>query len=207
MNTKITALAGAAALALTGILGTTAAAASPAASHSLPKVQTAGMTAGWHPTNPGWRIRPGIIYFGAMYEIKKISWSTWTSTGAYGRGRLVACAGAAGPCERATVNIHLWNVHSHSGPGRYFKDLKYTGRYKQFMHISDGVWVWTSNASLMSLHLPVVYQAGGSPAVRPATFAISRSPAGGSGFFMTDLRWSRWNRTSAAGRGREYSSR
>ena len=38
------------------------------------------------------------------------------------------------------MNVHVWNVHSHSGPGRYFKDLKYTGRYSQFLFINGGVW-------------------------------------------------------------------
>jgi hypothetical protein len=52
---------------------------------------------------------------------------------------------------------------------------------------------------------PVVYQAAGPAAVRPRTFSISRGVA--SVWFMSSLRWSRWNRSSAAGRGREYDSR
>jgi hypothetical protein len=54
--------------------------------------------------------------------------------------------------------------------------------------------------------VPVVYRAAGPAAVRPPSFYIARSPAGGSGWFMTGLRWSRWDAVSAAGRGREYDS-
>jgi hypothetical protein len=115
----IIALAGTAAMALAGILSTTAAVSAPVASHSQPKVQSEGMGGGWH--RGAWVIRPGTITLGAEYQLKGIRWSSWTQARAYGRGHLVACAGAAGPCERATVNIHVWNVHRHSGPGRYFK--------------------------------------------------------------------------------------
>ena len=52
-----------------------------------------------------------------------------------GQGRLFE--GLTQPPTR--VKIHLWNVHRHSGPGRYFKDLKYIGRYSAFLHVSGGV--------------------------------------------------------------------
>ena len=67
--------------------------------------------------------------------------------------------------------------------------------------------VATTGASASASSTPVVYQASGPAAVRPGEFSIVRSPGGGSGFFMTHLRWSRWNRSSAAGRGRENFSR
>ena len=137
--------AGAAVVLITGLGATTAgsaapthpaATAAPAASHSLPKVQTNGMGGSWH--RPGWTVRPGVITLGAEYQLIRIRWSSWTQAGAYGRGHLLACD--AFTCERAPVKIHLWNVHRHSGPGRYFKDLKYTGRYSAFLHINGGVW-------------------------------------------------------------------
>jgi hypothetical protein len=53
---------------------------------------------------------------------------------------------------------------------------------------------------------PVVYEAHGTAGhVRPGTLYISRSPAGGSGWWMTHLHWSRWGNI-AKGRGREYTS-
>ena len=155
---KLAAIAGAAVMAATA-LGTATASAAPASvtqqvvavsSHrSLPKVQTNGMGGSWH--RPGWMVRPGGIVFGALYEIHRIRWSHWTNRWAHGQGRLLACAGAAGPCVRSVVTIHLWNVHSHSGPGRYFKDVKYTGTHSldpisgghgrsRFLYISGGVW-------------------------------------------------------------------
>ena len=143
MNIKaITAAIGAAGM-LAGLSMITAASASvthqvvAVSSHrSLPKVQTNGMGGSWH--RPGWTVRPGVITLGAEYQLIRIRWSSWTQAGAYGRGHLLACD--AFTCERAPVKIHLWNVHRHSGPGRYFKDLKYTGRYRAFLHINGGVW-------------------------------------------------------------------
>lgn len=135
---KLAATAGASAMALAGILSTTAAvsvSASPSAAmsrHSLPKVQTGGMYGGWHHSDPGWKVRPGVIYFGAEYGIGHIRWTSWTSKSAWGKGTLVDGMAQA-PTQ---VKVHLWNVHSHSGPGRYFKDLKYTGRYRAFLHIN-----------------------------------------------------------------------
>ena len=52
---------------------------------------------------------------------------------------------------------------------------------------------------------PVVYEASGH-AVRPRTFYISRSPAGGSGFWLSRMHWSRWSRSSASGTGDYYST-
>jgi hypothetical protein len=90
----------------------------------LPKLQTDGFGT-WH--SHTWRVRPGGIDFGTLYYMERIHWTSWTKTGAYGRGRLIACAGAAGPCVRAYVNIHAWDLFDHSGPGRNFGYLRYTG--------------------------------------------------------------------------------
>ena len=106
-----------------------------ASSPALPKVQTGRDIRRWHHSDPGWKVRPGVIYFGAEYGIGHIRWTSWTAKGAWGQGRLFE--GLTQPPTR--VKIHLWNVHRHSGPGRYFKDLKYIGRYSAFLHVSGGV--------------------------------------------------------------------
>jgi hypothetical protein len=140
---NLCAAVGAAGMLLAG-LGATAAAAAPASAsapaamsrHSLPKVQTAGMVAGWHRVRGSWKIRPGTISFGAEYGIGHIRWTSWTSKRAWGKGTL-----DDGLTQAPTqVKVHLWNVHRHSGPGRYFKDLKYSGRHSAFLHINGGVW-------------------------------------------------------------------
>jgi len=132
----IIALAGTAAMALAGILSSTAAVSAPAASHSQPRVQSEGMGGGWH--RGAWVTRPGTITLGALYQLKRIRWSSWTSSGAYGQGHLLACT--AFMCWRGTENIHLYNVHRHSGPGYYFKDLKYTGPHGAYLVIAGGGW-------------------------------------------------------------------
>jgi hypothetical protein len=123
---------------LAGIGATTAASAAPAhpaataARHSLPKVQPAGMA----PGQGSWKIRPGAVYFGAEYGIRHIRWTSWTSKSAWGKGTL-----DDGLTQAPTqVKVHLWNVHRHSGPGRYFRYPRYTGRNSAFLHINDGVW-------------------------------------------------------------------
>jgi hypothetical protein len=92
--------------------------------------------------------------FGSLYEIHRIHWTSWTNRGAYGRGHLLACAGEAGPCVRATVSLHAWDVFNHSGPGRNFGDLRYTSKHSlggivggrgrsRFLWInSRGNWWW-----------------------------------------------------------------
>jgi hypothetical protein len=138
---NLAAAVAAAGMLLAGLGATAAAPASASASaamsrHSLPKVQTAGMVAGWHRVSGSWKVRPGTIDFGAEYGIGHIRWTSWTAKGAWGRGRLFE-----GLTQKPSqVTIHLYRVRSHSGPGRYFKDLKYTGRHSGFLHISGGVW-------------------------------------------------------------------
>jgi hypothetical protein len=98
------------------------------------------MGGSWHST---WGVRPRITAFSSFYEIRRIRWSSWTSSNAYGRGHLVACAGAAGPCHNGVVNSHLYAVHSHSGPGRYFSNLRYSGSHARHLWItSRGYWNW-----------------------------------------------------------------
>lgn len=52
---------------------------------------------------------------------------------------------------------------------------------------------------------PVVYEASGH-AVRPRTLYISRSPAGGSGLWLSRMHWSRWSGSSASGTGDYYGT-
>jgi hypothetical protein len=153
---RIAAAIGAAGM-VAGLGMTTAASAAPVAHHgvtssrSLPKLQTDGFGR-WHSNT--WRVRPGTIVFGTLYYMKHIRWTSWTQTGAYGRGRLIACAGEAGPCVRATVKIHAWDVFNHPGPGLNFGDLRYTSKHSlnpigggrgrsRFLWInSRGNWWW-----------------------------------------------------------------
>jgi hypothetical protein len=134
--------AGAAGMLLAGLGATEAAPASASTSaamsrHSLPKVQTTGMfSTQWRVVHGSWTVRPAGIDFGAEYGIGHIRWTSWTSKSAWGKGTL-----SDGIFQAPTqVKVHLWNVHRHSGPGRYFKDLKYTGRHSGFLHINGGVW-------------------------------------------------------------------
>ena len=56
-----------------------------------------------------------------------------------------------------------------------------------------------------AVRTPVVYEASGH-AVRPRTIYISRSPAGGSGFWLSRMHWSRWSASSASGTGDYYGA-
>jgi hypothetical protein len=110
-------------------------------SRSLPKAQVDGMGGNWH--SGTWRIRPRDIGFGAEYEIVRIRWSSWTNQGARGRGHLILCTGAVGRCHNGVVNIHLYGVFNHSGPGRNFGNLRYSGSrvHPRHLWINDrGYW-------------------------------------------------------------------
>jgi hypothetical protein len=64
-----------------------------------------------------------------------------------------------------------------------------------------------ASASASASSKPVVYECSNSTGhIRPGTLYITRSPAGGSGWWMTGLHWSRWNGSTAKARGREYDS-
>jgi len=130
-------------------LGTASASASArpttsvTSSRSLPKVQADGMGGNWHSRT--WRVRPRTIGFGADYVIMRIRWTSWTGRNAYGRGYRISCAGAAGPCRNGNVTLHLYGVFDHSGPGRNFGNLRYSGRHVRPQHLwinSHGYWWW-----------------------------------------------------------------
>jgi hypothetical protein len=136
---RIIATAAIVATALTGAGVAATAVASPAPASSLPVVQTQGMGGGWH--NGAWRVRPSTVYFGSMYGIYHIHWSSWTNHDGYGHGTMVA---ATFPGEiRESVSIHVYGVYYHSGPGKNFGYLKYTGsRFSQLLWIdSTGRWM------------------------------------------------------------------
>jgi hypothetical protein len=85
--------------------------------------------------------RPHSFVLGADFEVKKMSWSRWNSTGAFGYGHLVACAGARGPCVRFLAGVTLSHVRRHDGT-RYFATMKLTGRHRrtQILKMMDGAW-------------------------------------------------------------------
>ena len=174
---------------------TAASAASTSASHSLPKVQTS-MSGGWHHSITGWKVRPGEIVFGAEYGIDHIHWASWTGRSAWGHG--VLFEGPIQDPKSAPATVHVWNVHSHSGPGRYFKDLRYTGRYIGFLRINGGVWTNNTSTSVTSSStrsVPVLYASIGNwqhPTVEPGSFPL------GAFFILTRLYWTRWNSVASA---------
>jgi hypothetical protein len=128
---KYASAVGAAAILFSPAIATAAPAAPtphPAATsgRSLPKLQTDGF--GTFRSNT-WRVRPSYIDFGTLYYMTGIHWTSWKQSGAYGTGRLIACAGEAGPCVRATVKIHAWDVFDQPGPGPNFGYLRYTAKH------------------------------------------------------------------------------
>ncbi len=86
--------------------------------------------------------RPHTFVLGADFEVKKTSWSRWNSTGAFGYGHLVACAGARGPCVRFLAGVTLSHVRKHDGT-RYFATMKLTGKHRrtQILKMRDGAWL------------------------------------------------------------------
>lgn len=126
-----------AALTVGGGMFVTAGAASGS---SLPKAQSLEW-GGWH---RGWQVRPGSIGLGSYFALRGLRYSYWSSSSASGKGQLLIsncrpdCAKAA-HWTKASVYFH--GVRSHSGPGRYFRDLRITyGRnhHTLYLHITSG---------------------------------------------------------------------
>jgi hypothetical protein len=117
---------------------TVSASAAPAAPAERTPVMYSGMGTAW--TNPA--RRPHSFVLGADFEVVKMSWSQWTNTGAFGRGHLVACAGAAGPCAKFVAGVTLSTVKTHDGT-RYFASMKLTGKHRktQRLKMHDGSWL------------------------------------------------------------------
>lgn len=122
-----------AALAVAGSMFLSAGAASAS---SLPKAQTMP-AGGWH---SGWKVRPGVMYFGAHFLIKGLRWSYWAGSSAKGYGRFAVYPGPGrGYWVNATAYLH--DVRYHRGPGRYFRDLRITyghNHHTIYLHVTSG---------------------------------------------------------------------
>lgn len=113
-----------------------AATATGASAASLPVIYS-GMGGRW--ANAA--VRPHKFVLGAFYYMHDMSWSRWTGTGAVGRGKQVACAGASGPCNNYRVTITLTSVKLHNGR-KYFATMKVAGAgHKTYvMVMRNGFW-------------------------------------------------------------------
>ena len=128
MRKIVTALALALGMAL-GSLGISAAVPASASS-SRTYVYASGMGGLWQ----GPAIRPGEIAFGALYDVARLSWSSWSSRTAYGRGHYYGF----GSYE---ANIKLYDVKVHHGR-RYFSWIKIAqhGHKTRHLKYSGGLW-------------------------------------------------------------------
>lgn len=141
---RLAAAAGAAAMLMAGLGTATAASASaavssaPAASRSLPRIQTYSPD-GW--SRQSWKIRPGYVYFGwgAGYEaprVKNVHWTYYQHGAAYAahaRWWMDTCKPtcvAGGYWVNARV--FFYNVMHHRGPGWNYSQVRVTYR--------GGVW-------------------------------------------------------------------
>lgn len=100
------------------------------ASSSRTYVYACGMGARWGcPV-----IRPGEIAFGALYDVNRLSWSSWGSTAAHGRGHYHGFGS-----YRAYVA--LYGVRTHNGR-RYFSWIKIAepGHKTRYLQYSGGLW-------------------------------------------------------------------
>ena len=83
-----------------------------------------------------WRaaIRPGQITFGALYDVAGLSWSSWSSGTAHGRGHYYGF----GSYE---ANVKLYDVKIHHGR-QYFSWIKIAehGHKTRHLKYSGGLW-------------------------------------------------------------------
>lgn len=96
--------------------GGVAAAQAPTAVTSRTVVYTDGMACHWR----GPAVRPRGIAFGALYDVARISWFTWRSLDATGRGHYYGFGSY-------NANIKLYYVKVHNGH-RYFAWIRITAR-------------------------------------------------------------------------------
>ena len=151
----IVALAGTVAMALAGILSTTAAVADPAPanhSHSAPRIQTYSPY-GWHIAHNSWKIAPASVYFGggagfSAPRVKNIHWTYYRHGGAYSahaRWFVDNCnpdCAAAGHYVNGRVFFH--DTQYHSGPGWNFSEFTahwQGGTFHAYID-SAGQWNW-----------------------------------------------------------------
>jgi hypothetical protein len=137
---KFVLAAAVAALALPLAGASAASAASAAPAERTPVMYTQGMGPPW----AGPARRPHSFVLGADFGISKVSWSAWTNSGASGKGRLLGCAGAQGPCVKYLAAITLRVVKVHHGT-RYFATMKITGKRHKTLHLvmRGGLWTQT----------------------------------------------------------------
>jgi hypothetical protein len=121
------------ALALSTALGSLgiSAAVPASASSSRTYVYTLGMGGVWQ----GPAIRPGQITFGALYDVARVSWSSWSSGAAHGRGHYYGF----GSYE---ANVKLYDVKIHHGRS-YFSWIKIAehGHKTRHLKYTRGVWL------------------------------------------------------------------
>jgi hypothetical protein len=90
----------------------------------------------------GPKVRPSALPLGADWNIEKVRWADWTQGHADGRGYLVSCASAGGPCQRYWTRIHAVRVQRHRGH-RYFDVMELThghGRVSFLVMDREGAW-------------------------------------------------------------------
>jgi hypothetical protein len=73
---------------------------------------------------------PSTLLLGAGWTVGKLRWTDWTRWHADGRGYVVACQGAGGPCDNFWATITASRVREHDA-SRYFAIMKITGRHQQ----------------------------------------------------------------------------
>jgi hypothetical protein len=115
----------------------TAATAQAAPARRLPVVYQ-GMAIWFHP-----RVRPRELVLGADAAVTGLSWSHWKNSSAEGRGKYLACSGAAGPCVAYPATLTLTHVKTHSGT-RYFATLKLASKHHKtrWLTMHGGSWRW-----------------------------------------------------------------
>lgn len=104
------------------------------ASSSRTYVYASGMGGLWR----GPAIRPREIAFGALYDVESISWSKWSSSTAYGRGRYYGFGSYQ-------ANVKLYDVKIHRGR-RYFSWIKITRRGHKTRYLNTQVATGTRDS-------------------------------------------------------------
>jgi hypothetical protein len=112
------------------VAGSAGIAAVPASAATNTAVYVCGQGGHWTCRS----VRPGDITFGAHYAVERLSWSSWSSASAHGRGHYYGF-GSYG------ANVTLYNVKIHSGR-RYFSWIKIaaSGHKARFLQYSGGQW-------------------------------------------------------------------
>jgi hypothetical protein len=104
--------------------------AAPASAATSTGVYVCGLGRQWSCRS----VRPTDIVFGAHYAVERLSWSSWASASAQGRGHYYGF----GSYE---ANVTLYSVKAHSGR-RYYSWIKIaaSGHKTRFLQYSGGYW-------------------------------------------------------------------